>query len=69
MKNDPKNPAKTTAHTIRQDLLKLLDDYSRNENSSRSKIMERALKEYFKRERLLQQDGTTPKHNWKRSRV
>jgi len=69
MKNDPKNPAKTRAHTIRQDLLKLLDDYCRNEQSSRSKVMERALKEYFARERLLQRDGTTPKKNWKRSRV
>jgi metal-responsive CopG/Arc/MetJ family transcriptional regulator len=68
MKNDPKNPTKTTAHTIRQDLLKLLDDYCRNEQSSRSKVMERALKEYFARERLLSQDGT-PKKNWKRSRV
>jgi len=65
---NPDNPVKPTAHSMPQDLLTLLNDYCRNENSSRSLVMQRALKEYFKREGLLQRDGT-PKRNWKRSRI
>jgi len=66
---DPDTKVKLTAHTIRKDYLDLLNDYARNEEAPRSRIITRALKEYFKRERLLQKDGHTPKKKWKRSRV
>ncbi|PSO59018.1 MAG: hypothetical protein BRC36_16555 [Cyanobacteria bacterium QH_2_48_84] len=48
---------KATAHTISKDLFELLNDYSSQENSFRSMVVQRALKEYFWREGLLNEYG------------
>jgi len=48
---------KATAHTLSKDLFELLNDYSSRENSSRSMVLQRALKEYFWREGLLNKHG------------